>query len=399
MHKIKKFQWPSTGITFTPDYVDPYTKYLNDQLKKSSELSKSVLPDPFTVSKTPKTSTDIFKSTQLLNKWTDSGKVQGKSIGDTLKGGLKSFGTQLKTDVLGQAPQLAESALGMIGVKKADVISGGEQIFSKGADLAFQAGLKTGNPALIGPAALAKGLDFINQYGGKSAKKQGTIGLSTGPYDFKTSSLAGQKFTLLGGGRRKKVDALTKRVDTENLMAANAAYKAQQENLAISNSWGDLADANQQRLSGGLDTRILSVKLGTKINPSKLRNIAKKVKGNSKKEDVEKFENGGKMNVIPDGALHARLNHLDEELGVTSKGIPVVTFDDGGEITQHAEIEINEIIFNKDTTDQIEHYFKLYKKAESEQEKNKIAVECGKFLVEEILENTDDRTGLIEEVE
>ena len=105
------------------------------------------------------------------------------------------------------------------------------------------------------------------------------------------------------------------------------------------------------------------------------------------------------MNVIPDGALHARLNHLDEELGVTSKGIPVVTFDDGGEITQHAEIEINEIIFNKDTTDQIEHYFKLYKKAESEQEKNKIAVECGKFLVEEILENTDDRTGLIEEVE
>ena len=107
------------------------------------------------------------------------------------------------------------------------------------------------------------------------------------------------------------------------------------------------------------------------------------------------------MNVIPDGALHARLNHLDGELGesVTSKGIPVVTFDDGGEITQHAEIEINEIIFNKDTTDQIEHYFKLYKKAESEQEKNKIAIECGKFLVEEILENTDDRTGLIEEVE
>lgn len=63
------------GITFTPDYVDPYTKYLNDQSKKSSELSKSVLPNPFTVSKTPKTSTDIFKSTQLLNKWTDSGKV------------------------------------------------------------------------------------------------------------------------------------------------------------------------------------------------------------------------------------------------------------------------------------------------------------------------------------
>ena len=205
----------------------------------------------------------------------------------------------------------------------------------------------------------------------------------------------------MGGGKRKKVNALTKRLDTQNLMAANTAYKAQQENLAVSNSWGDIANANQQRLLGGLDTRVLSATLGTKIKPSKLRNIAKKVKGSSKKENVEKFENGGKMNVIPDGALHARLNHLDGELGeaVTSKGIPVVTFDDGGEITQHAEIEINEIIFNKDTTDQIEHYFKLYKKAESEQEKNKIAIECGKFLVEEILENTDDRTGLIEEVE
>lgn len=369
MHKIKKFQNPSSGLPWN-------------------------LPGTSTES-------DLNKHLQNFVKGLKPGKpyTPGKSIGDSLKGGLKSFGTQLKTDALGQAPQLAEGALETLGVKKADVMSGGEQIFSKGADLAFQAGLKSGNPIAMGIGAGLKGFDLINQFGGKSAKKQGTIGLETGPYDFKTSPLAGQKFTLLGGGKRKKVNALTKRLDTENLMAGNVAYKAKQENLAASNSWGDIADANQQRLLGGLDTRVLSAKLGTKINPSKLRNIAKKVKGNSKKEDVEKFENGGKMNVIPDGALHARLNHLDEELGVTSKGIPVVTFDDGGEITQHAEIEINEIIFNKDTTDQIEHYFKLYKKAESEQEKNKIAIECGKFLVEEILENTDDRTGLIEEVE
>ena len=369
MHKIKKFQNPSSGLPWNL----PGT---------STEL-------------------DLNKYLQNFIKGLTPGKpyTPGKSFSDSLKGGLKSFGTQLKTDALGQAPQLAEGALETLGVKKADVMSGAEQFFSKGSDLAFQAGLKSGNPIAMGAGAALKGIDLLNQFGGKTAKKQGTIGLETGPYDFKTSPLAGQKFSLFGGGKRKKVNALTKRVDTQNLMAANAAYKAQQENLAISNSWGDIADANQQRLLGGLDTRILSAKLGTKINPSKLRNIAKKVKGNSKKEDVEKFENGGKMNVIPDGALHARLNHLDEELGVTSKGIPVVTFDDGGEITQHAEIEINEIIFNKDTTDQIEHYFKLYKKAESEQEKNKIAIECGKFLVEEILENTDDRTGLIEEVE
>lgn len=372
MHKIKKFQNPSSGLPL-------------NLIGTSTE-------------------SDLNKHLQNFAKGLKPGKpyTPGKSIGDSLKGGLKSFGTQLKTDALGQlgqAPQLAEGALNFLGVKKADNLSGAEQIFSKGSDWAFQAGLKSGNPVAMGIGSTLKGIDLLNQYGGKSAKKQGTIGLSTGPYDFQTSTLAGQKFSLFGGGKRKKVDALTKRVDTQNLMAANATYKAQQENLAASNSWGDIADANQQRLLGGLDTRVLSAKLGTKINPSKLRNIAKKVKGNSKKENVEKFENGGKMNVIPDGALHARLNHLDEELGVTSKGIPVVTFDDGGEITQHAEIEINEIIFNKDTTDQIEHYFELYKKTESEQEKNKIAIECGKFLVEEILENTDDRTGLIEEVE
>ena len=371
MHKIKKFQNPSSGLPWNL----PGTSTELDLNKYLQNFIKGLTPaKPYT---------------------------PGKSFSDSLKGGLKSFGTQLKTDALGQAPQLAEGALETLGVKKADVMSGAEQFFSKGSDLAFQAGLKSGNPIAMGIGATFKGIDLLNQFGGKTAKKQGTIGLETGPYDFKTSPLAGQKFTLFGNSKRKKVNALTKRVDTQNLMAANAAYKAKQENLAISNSWGDIADANQQRLLGGLDTRILSAKLGTKINPSKLRNIAKKVRGNSKKEDVEKFENGGKMNVIPDGALHARLNHLDGELGeaVTSKGIPVVTFDDGGEITQHAEIEINEIIFNKDTTDQIEHYFKLYKKAESEQEKNKIAIECGKFLVEEILENTDDRTGLIEEVE
>ena len=378
MHKIKKFQNPSSGLSWNL-YGNSTEKDLSNYLQK---FTKGLIPEkPYKPSQT---------------------------FGESLKGGLKSFGTQMKTDALELGPQLAESALGVFGVKKADVMSGGEQFFSKGSDIALKAGLKSGNPIAMGIGAGLKGLDLINQFGGKTAKKQGTIGLETGPYDFKTSPLAGQKFTVFGNSKRKKVNALTQRLDTENLMAANTAYKAKQENLAVSNSWGDIADANQQRLLGGLDTRVLSAKLGTKINPSKLRNIAKKVKGNSKKvkgnskkEDVEKFENGGKMNVIPDGALHARLNHLDGELGeaVTSKGIPVVTFDDGGEITQHAEIEVNEIIFNKDTTDQIEHYFKLYKKAESEQEKNKIAIECGKFLVEEILENTDDRTGLLETVE
>lgn len=109
----------------------------------------------------------------------------------------------------------------------------------------------------------------------------------------------------------------------------------------------------------------------------------------------EKFEEGGKVNVIPDGALHARKHHLDEVdeklKDVTAKGIPVITEEKGGEITQQAEVEINEIIFHLEATNQFE---KLAKDGSDD-----AAVELGKILVKEILENTVDNTGLLEEIE
>ena len=83
---------------------------------------------------------------------------------------------------------------------------------------------------------------------------------------------------------------------------------------------------------------------------------------------------------------------------VTNKGIPVISYDDGGEITQHAEIEINEIIFTKEVTVKLEELFKKYNDSDSQKEKDAIAIECGKFLTEEIIDNTDDKTGLLNEV-
>jgi hypothetical protein len=64
------------------------------------------------------------------------------------------------------------------------------------------------------------------------------------------------------------------------------------------------------------------------------------------------------MNVIPEGALHARKNGMElaKEGEVTHKGVPVVD-NDGN---QQAEIERNEIIFNKDTTDTIEKAYKEF---------------------------------------
>lgn len=112
---------------------------------------------------------------------------------------------------------------------------------------------------------------------------------------------------------------------------------------------------------------------------------------------TQAFKQGGQMNVIPEGALHARKNNMElaKEGEVTHKGIPVV--DNQGE--QQAEIERNEIIFTKETTDKIEGYYKKFKDdSTSTSEKDQLAIKCGKFLVDQILNNTDDKTGLIEEV-
>ena len=109
----------------------------------------------------------------------------------------------------------------------------------------------------------------------------------------------------------------------------------------------------------------------------------------------KKFAEGGTVNVIPDGALHAHKHHLEdispEYEQVTSKGIPVVTEEEGGKLKQHAEVEREEIIFNLDVTKQLE---KLMQDGSDE-----AAIEAGKLLVHEILENTVDNTGLLNTVE
>ena len=112
---------------------------------------------------------------------------------------------------------------------------------------------------------------------------------------------------------------------------------------------------------------------------------------------VAYHKSGGQMNVIPSGALHAHKNHM-EGAGedYTAKGIPVV--DNEG--NQQAEIERNELILNKEATDKIEEaYKKFYNSETSDNEKDELAIKIGKFLTKEIIENTQDNTGLIQDVQ
>lgn len=133
--------------------------------------------------------------------------------------------------------------------------------------------------------------------------------------------------------------------------------------------------------------RALEVGNYLKMTPEEAIDFAKNYKKGWPKF-FQKFQNGGQMNVIPEGALHARKNNLTDinpELeGITSKGIPVITQEDGG-IVQHAEVERSEIIFTKEVTDKLEELRKLGT--------DEAAIEAGKLLASQIMENTIDNTG------
>lgn len=109
----------------------------------------------------------------------------------------------------------------------------------------------------------------------------------------------------------------------------------------------------------------------------------------------QKFQLGGKMNLLPDGELHARKHDIEKydknlEGKITKKGIPVIT-NDG---TQTAEIEKEEWVLRKEFTDKLESLYKQYKDTNSDE----IAIEAGKLVCFELLKNTDDRSKLIKNI-
>ena len=111
--------------------------------------------------------------------------------------------------------------------------------------------------------------------------------------------------------------------------------------------------------------------------------------------DVQKLENGGSI-LIPDGALHAHKHHMEDanpDLAedLTKKGVPVVTVDDKGEVTQVAEIEKEEITMSSELTKKVEE---LWKKDDEES-----MIECGKLVVDALFNDSTDNAGLIDKVE
>ena len=119
----------------------------------------------------------------------------------------------------------------------------------------------------------------------------------------------------------------------------------------------DLAQQNMNRYAG---TNYMDMRMGRKgMKIQSLEEIRELLKNRIVEElDVQKFAEGGSL--LPVGKLHKELNHM-QELGeqfedLTRKGIPVVTVDESGDLTQVAEIEHSEIILSKEITDQLESF-------------------------------------------
>lgn len=215
---------------------------------------------------------------------------------------------------------------------------------------------------------------------------------------------SGKKYGLFSGGARNKANKQIHNAQMQQVKMGNIADEAQMAFAASNNPL--LGLGTQLQLNGGYQQNTVRAgKSGLKMDKDFAKRVVKLSKGKKSKaqkiqeearmEEVAGFKNGGTVNVIPDGALHAHKHHLedvDEKFEeVTTKGIPVITEEKGGDIKQHAEVEREEIIFNLEVTKQLE---KLMQDGSDE-----AAIEAGKLLVHEILENTVDNTGLLNTVE
>lgn len=172
---------------------------------------------------------------------------------------------------------------------------------------------------------------------------------------------------LFSGGKRKRLR--NERRDQEAKQELAGGYLAEgQQQLDMANQSSDILASN-----------IYNSLMGMSMQPTL-------------------FKEGGSLevstnNVIVEGALHSQKHNIDKQANgyskddFTPKGIPVITIENG-EVTQHAEIERDEIILHKLLTD------KLLKFRE---EKNYLA--AGKLLTKELLYNTVDNSNNILENE
>ena len=210
---------------------------------------------------------------------------------------------------------------------------------------------------------------------------QGAYGDSYG--DLKSAQkLSGKRFLF---GRRKANKFINEANETNQKMQDIATTNTLRKQSDYGN---DIMQQNLNRYAGTNYMYNAVGKQGMKLMSIEQAKLILMMRKNVEQKELQIFANGGAINIIPEGARHSRLNHLDEVHDdfedVTKKGIPVVTPTEDGNLEQVAEVECGEIIFSKSVTEKLEELMK--------DGSDEAAIEAGKLLVKEIIKNTDDKT-------
>lgn len=342
------------------------------------------------------------------NKIGMSGGLQaGLGAASSVLGGLSTSGLTQEQASTREGIRSAISSAGPIGaiigaasgVVDAIGSATGLNLDNIDADAAKRAGIG-GKAATQGFINSLPGVSMlVGMFGGRTAKsyKSAEIDQMTNAYGGSVAdinaaqSLSGKR--MLGTGKANKFIREQNRV---NNLITDISLESK---LRKSNSAGDTYLSQNQNKYAGYTPQLLLSKKGMKfpeLDTARSLINSWKVKPT---EDPQKFQLGGKMNLIPEGALHARKHNLEKvnpelEGQITRKGIPVVAQGEGG-VIQQAEIEKEEVIFRKEFTDELERLYKQYQDDSSED----IAIEAGKLICFELLKNTDDRSGLIKSIE
>ena len=279
------------------------------------------------------------------------------------------------------------------GFEKNDTMDG---IYDTASDIAAQFG-----PWGMLAAGIIDTWNFIDKAGGKDIK--GFNG-QTGSSSYTDFTVQDKRLRMTQRGAAKQNEALR----DSKLFQFSKAMGAVDSNRQLVQARTQAADNMNRsflnKKAGGVSGSLLTAKNGGVLKEIKSviskhnrelildKNFFKEKPQES--SDIKMFKDGGA--VIPSGALHKNKHHLESidpnlKQNITTKGIPVITIEEGGEIKQHAEIEKEELILSLSLTKQIEQ---LWKEGTDE-----AAIEAGKLLTEALLRDTEDNVGLIEKIE
>lgn len=344
-----------------------------------------------------------------------SGKMQGIVSGISTLSNLISTGTSDPNDPLADQQMTVKNAISDEAIKSGNPIA---MAIGAGTKLIDAIGAKTG-----------LNLDNIDKEAGKDAGVSGGLNNAIG-YIPGASMLAG-----LMSGETNEADAITDEVkdisgaygdsygelESAQKLSGKRIFGRKKRNKINSfideanetnQKMYDISTTNTYRKQSDYGNDLMQQNLNRYAGSNWMNNAigehgmklmsveqAKYILSMRKaeKESLQTFEDGGKINIIPEGARHSRLNHLDDVNDdfedVTKKGIPVVTPTEDGDLEQVAEIERTELVINLDLTNEVEELRRKWKETKDE----KYLIEAGKLLAEDVVTNTFDPGNQVEE--